>query len=248
MYFSSYSSVRYSRSRYSFKRHRHNRSPSSSYDEVDGIYKRRSKASSRSSSSVVIVSLSNSPLLEHTGTDITESIKLIRELKPNLEISETSLFAELVKDKNKRELVLKNLAGKKKNESEIVTSSSHVAASTHQPASVVCITDIIKEIPLPPQIPSSFSSFLSSISVSENVAEPVSRSVSETEKSKLNKVVNKIPVQVSNSSKFTNQPFQPVKLNSTQSTNRAVYPALKLSQGISIVNMHTAVYVCGLGE
>lgn len=231
----SYSSVRYSRPRYGLERHRHYRSPSSSYDEVDGICKRRSKASSRSSSSVVIVSLSNSPILEHTGTDIAESIKLIRELKPNLEISETSLFAELMKDKNKRELVLKNLAEKKKNETQInVTSSSYIAASTHQPASVVCVTDIIKEIPLPPQIPSSFSSFLSSISVGESSNEPVSRSVSDTEKSKLNKVANRVPVQiVSNSSKFSNQSLQPVRLNPIQSTNRIVYPTLKLSQGKS---------------
>lgn len=110
----------------------------------------------------------------------------MKEIEPNFKVSETSLFAELVKDKSKRELVLKNLAIKKQQQQETAETAEETAASanaavkkeyygTVAPSSVVCVTDIIKEIPLPPQIPSSFSSFLS--------ATPMASQLSQSEKS-----------------------------------------------------------------
>lgn len=152
----------------------YNRSHSSSYDNFEKFSRRRSRARSKSSS-IVIVSSSSSPTYGHLDADTAESMKLIREIKPDFNVSETSLFAELVKDKNKRELVLKNLAVMEKKKLEI-QKPENVEKEDGMPddstsvtlSSVMCVTDIIKEIPLPPPIPSSFSSFLSSAPLSKS--------------------------------------------------------------------------------
>lgn len=101
-------------------------------------------------------------------------MKLIREIKPDLKVSDSSLFAELVKDKNKRELVLKNLAIMEKKKQDLDTSQCEDISNNQDlitPANGMCITDIIKEIPLPPPIPSSFSSFLSSSALPKSESE-----------------------------------------------------------------------------
>lgn len=103
-------------------------------------------------------------------------MKLIREIKPDLKVSDSSLFAELVKDKNKRELVLKNLAIMEKKKQDLDVSQCEDIANkqnmvTPAPSNGMCVTDIIKEIPLPPPIPSSFSSFLSSTALPKSESE-----------------------------------------------------------------------------
>lgn len=142
------------------------RSHSSSTDHLNENYKHKSRGSSKCSS-VVIIS-SSSPSYKNFDSDTTESIKLIREIKRDFklsELSETSLFAELMKDKNKRELVLKNLATMEKKKQDLDTSQCGDLSNNQNlvvSSNGMCVTDIIKEIPLPPPIPSSFSSFLSS--------------------------------------------------------------------------------------
>lgn len=173
---------RYSIDRYSYHYRSHSSSYSSSYERPydKKSRKRKRRAGSSKSPSVVVVSSSPSPSYSarrrREEEAKAESLKLIREIKPDFKVSETSLFAELVKDKDKRELVLKNLAvmEKKKNElngGESFNASEDLGAVA--PSSVVCVTDIIKEIPLPPQIPSSFSSFLSSTPISKSSSKDV---------------------------------------------------------------------------
>lgn len=60
---------------------------------------------------------------------------------------------------------------KKRSEKNGESNAQQDDMNTIAPSSVACINDIIKEIPLPPQIPSSFSSFLSATSI----AKPVSK-------------------------------------------------------------------------
>ncbi len=159
-------------SRYCVEKYSHRyRSHSSSYDDFDKFSKRKSRASSNSSS-VVVVSSSSSPSSKFMDEGTAESVKLIREIKPDFNLSETSLFAELVKDKRKRELVLKNLADMEKKKQEMQKPKESNGENVVAPSSVVCVTDIIKEIPLPPPIPCSFSSFLSSTPISDLTPSP----------------------------------------------------------------------------
>lgn len=180
------------------------RSHSSSTDHLNENYKHKSRGSSKCSS-VVIIS-SSSPSYKNFDSDTTESIKLIREIKRDFklsELSETSLFAELMKDKNKRELVLKNLATMEKKKQDLDTSQCGDLSNNQNlvvSSNGMCVTDIIKEIPLPPPIPSSFSSFLSSAALpkTESVNSRPVAIIDLTETENLNKtakefLVNDVP-------------------------------------------------------
>ncbi|XP_065206551.1 cyclin-dependent kinase 12-like isoform X2 [Planococcus citri] len=173
---------RYSIDRYSYHYRSHSSSYSSSYERGydKKTRKRKRRADSSKSPSVVVVSSSPSPSYSsrrrREEEAKAESMKLLREIKPDFKVSETSLFAELVKDKDKRELVLKNLAVMEKKKSEQNGNEAFNTSddfNTVAPSSVVCVNDIIKEIPLPPQIPSSFSSFLSSTPITKSSSKGV---------------------------------------------------------------------------